>query len=253
MTPRASLSSLAVALVLSGCTLLGPGPSAPPPDEVRRLLALLTLRRDQIADVRARADLTVRRDDRVQQLAGVVLLRTPDTLRFEALSAFGQPFLLGTVADGTLTIYTVADNRAVTGPATTAAARRWLGVPLEAEDLVGILIGRVAPPRGLRQATLLPDDGEGPSLLLTAGRERRRVWLDVETGQISKLEIGGPTDPLVIAYRWPAEGLLPPEIHLTQPGLDALLHYQEPVVSGGVDPGRFTLSIPETAEIQRFY
>jgi outer membrane lipoprotein-sorting protein len=245
--------ALGIALVLAACATISPAPPPEFPDEVRRLVALLTLRRDQIADVRTRAALTVHRGGGVQQLSGVVLVKPPTSLRFEALSPFGQPFILGTVSDGTVTIYNVADNRALIGPATAGAARRWLGIALGAEDLVGVLLGRIGPPPDLREASLVPPDAEGSSLLLVARRQRRRVWLDPETGVISKLEIGQAPDPLVVAYDWPAGGELPQRIQVASPGLEAELRYQDPIVSAGVDPARFTLPVPETAEIRRFY
>ena len=216
-------------------------------------MALLTLRRDQIADVRTRVDLTVRRSAGVQRFPGVLLLRTPASLRFEALSPFGPPFMLATVSEGTVVIYNVADNRVLTGPATASAARRWLGIALAAEDLVGILLGRVGPPPDLREAAIVPANGDGPSLLLTAGRQRRRLWLDLETAVISKLEIGEAPDRLVVVYEWPTRGDLPERIHVAASGLEAEVRYDEPAISVGVDPGRFSLSLPETAEIQRFY
>lgn len=245
--------TLGVALTLSACAAVAPVPPPQFPDEVRRLVALLTLRRDQIADVRTRAHLTVRRSAGVQRFPGVLLLRTPASLRFEALSPFGQPFMLATVSDGTVVIYNVSDNRALTGPATASAARRWLGIALAAEDLVGVLLGRVGPPPDLREAAIVPADGDGPSLLLTAARQRRRLWLDLETAVISKLEIAEAPDRLVIVYEWPTRSDLPERIHVTGSGLEAEVRYDEPAISAGVDPERFSLSLPETARIQRFY
>jgi hypothetical protein len=250
---RRLVPALGTALALGACATMAPAPTPEFPDEVRRLLALLTLRRDQVADVRTRADLTVQRGGRVQRLAGVLLVKPPASLRFEALSAFGQPFMLGTVSDGTVTIYNVADNRGLIGPATANAARRWLGIGLAAEDLVAILLGRAGPPPDLREASILPPDADGPSLLLVATQQRRRLWLDPETAVISKLEIGQAPDPLVVVNEWPAEGELPERIRMAAPGLEADLRYQDPVLSAGVDPARFTLPVPATAEIQRFY
>jgi hypothetical protein len=250
--PLRQVVTLGVVLVLAGCAAAAPRPS-PFTDEVRRLLTLLTLRRDQIADVRTRADLTLRRRATVQRLTGVLLIRTPASLRFEALSPLGQPFVLGTVSDGTVTIYNVADHRALTGPASAGAARRWLGIALLPEDLVGLLLGRVAPPADLREAAIAAPDADGASLLLDTGRQRRRIWLDPDTAVISKLEIEAAPDSLLVGYEWPAGGPLPERIHVTASGLEAVLRYREPAVSAGVDPARFSLRVPETARIQRFY
>lgn len=203
--------------------------------------------------MRTRADVTVRRGDQVQQAPGVLLVQTPASLRFEALSPFGSPFLLLTVADETLTFYQVAENRALVGPATGDATRRWLGIPLEAEDLVGIVIGRLAPPRELREAELLPDDGAGPSLRLVGPRQRQRVWLDPETGEIRKIEIGSNDKRLTVEYERTSAGDLPDRLQARAAGFEASLEYQAPELSTGIDPARFTLGLPEGATVQRFY
>ncbi len=255
MRARRLLSSAALAVLATGCAAGAPRPQTELPDELRRLVALLVLRRDEIADLRTRAEVTLRHGASTRRFAGALLIRTPDAVRFEALSPFGPPFLLLTMADGTLTTYSVADHRALVGPATRATTGRWLGVPLDPEDLVGLLLGRVIPPRDLREAEILPADLHGRSVRLVGAAQTRRVWMDFETGAITRAEIGGGRRTLTVAYdRADVDGV-PRALHVATDGgdLEGDVRYREPAVSVGIDPTLFHFEIPEGANVQRFH
>lgn len=247
---RRLLSSALLVLALGGC-VTGPTPRpAPFSDEVRRLVALLTLRHGQVADLRTLAEVTVRQGAAARRFSGVLLAREPDAIRFEALSPLGQPFLLVAIADGTLTSYHVGDNRVFRGPATAGASGWWLGVRLGPQDLYGLLLGRPVPPRGLREAELLPADADGPSLRLVGDDHTQRVWLDAETGEVSRVEIAGGRRTLTVAYDdFGADGV-PAVIQADSTGLQASLRYRDPVVGRGLDPDAFDLRVPEGATIQ---
>jgi hypothetical protein len=232
---------------------VAPREIAPPSDEARRLVALLQLRRDEFADLRTLAEVTIRRGVRIQRFTGVLLVKPPAWLRFEALSPFGQPFLLLTISGGMLSTFNVAENLALSGPVNERTTGRWLGVPLEAEDLVGLLIGRVPPGRGFREAEVLPPDADGPSLRLAGEHRRRRLWMDFETGEVHKAEIGGRTTLVVIYARNPGAPV-PRDIHATAgPDFEAQVHYQEPAIATGISEERFVLQLPMGANVQRFH
>lgn len=249
------LSSVALALCLTACATAARREAPPLSDEARRLAALLTLRRDEFSDLRTLADVTLRRGSDARRLSGVLLVKPPAALRFEALSPFGQPFLLLVISAGTLTSYDVARNQVLTGPVTARAAARWLGVPLGAEDLVGLLIGRIAPPRGLEQAEILPADADGPSIRLTGRDQSERVWMDFETGAVRKAEIDGGRIALVVVYHRPPGSDLPDEIQARAPAaaFDATVRYRDPALATGVPAERFELSPPPGANLQRFH
>ncbi len=259
MRARRLLNSAALALTVSAsltaCATAAPREGARLTDDVRRLVALLTLRRDEFSDLRTVADVTVRRGPSLRRLAGVLLVKPPTSVRFEALSPFGQPFLLLTISGGTLTTYNVADNQSLSGPVSVATTGRWLGVPLEPEALVGLLIGRVVPPPDLQEAEILPSDGLGPSLRLVGGDRSERVWMDFETGEVRRVEILGGRTTLVVTYIRASDGDLPADVHATASGteFEATVRYHEPVLATGIDPERFRLAVPEGANVQRFY
>src|SRR3989449_5385701 len=83
-----------------------------------------------------------------------LLVKAPSSIRFEALSPFGPPLLLVAIHEGQVTAYNAVKNEAHVGPANAETVAKVLGLPLNPEDLVAALAGRVAPPPDLRSAEL---------------------------------------------------------------------------------------------------
>jgi outer membrane lipoprotein-sorting protein len=245
---------LGVALVLlTGCASLPP-PRQPLPPEAHRLIALLRHRWQEFADLRALAEITIQRDGRVQRLTGVLLLRAPVSVRFEALTPWGQPFLFLVGNAESVTLYQVADNRALVGPASAKATARWLGLALEPRELVGILAGHVLPLEDPYSAEIVPADGVGPSIKLTGATGTQQIWVDPETGVVRQIELTGEKTPARITYA--GRGPTDPPASLTLAALDAPLvvsvRYREPQLGTGPSPDLFTLTLPEGVKIQRF-
>jgi outer membrane lipoprotein-sorting protein len=253
MTARRLLSSALVVLLLGGCATARLGPE-PIPDEARRLVALLTERWRTFSDLRTAADLTLRRGSTTNRFSGALLARTPDSVRFEALSAFGLPIFLLGIADETLTAYMVVQSRAFVGRLNGDTTAKYLGVPLEADELVALLVGRPIPPRDLRRAEIPAPDGNGRSVLLEGAAQTRRIWMDFETGEVQKVEIGGGRLTLVVVYDRERGQPLPTTVRATaaEMDLDAQLRYRSPTLGGGVDPARFTIALPEGVRVHRF-
>lgn len=243
----------AVVLVLAGCATVPP-PRTPIPPEADRLLNLLAQRWQEFDDLKAVATITISRDGRRERLSGVLLLRSPAWLRFEALTPWGQPFLLLAGNAETVTFYEVADNRALVGPASAKATERWLGFALEPDELVGLLSGHVLPLKDPYSAELLPADGLGPSLKLTGASGTQRIWADPETGVVRQVEIESGKHRARVRYAGggPAE----PPAGLTLTALDSPLsvsiRYHDPKLGAGLPTDFFTLTLPEGAKIQRF-
>lgn len=256
--PRSSLRRCAallwaVALLFTGCVSLQPS-RQPLPPEAHRLIALLQHRWQEFDDLRTLAEITIQRDGRVQRLTGVLLLRAPVSVRFEALTPWGQPFLLLVGNAESLTLYQVPDNRAWVGPVSAKATERWLGLALEPEELVGILAGHVLPLKDPYSAEIVPADSVGPSIKLTGATGVQQIWADPETGVVRQVELTGAKTPTRITYA----GGVPtdPPASLTLAALDAPLvvsvRYREPRLGTGPSPDLFTLTLPEGVKIQRF-
>jgi outer membrane lipoprotein-sorting protein len=260
--PRPSRSSLgtlaAVAAGLIIATALGGCASAPPrravSAEAEGALARLEARQAAFTDLRTLGDLRIRRDGKTQRLSGVLLLRSPASLRFEALTSFGVPVVLVAGDAQSVTLWEVLDNRAFILPASPDSTRRWLGLPLGSEDLVAILSGRIRPIKNPASVDLLPADALGPSLKLANADGEQRIWLDLETGQARQVEWTGGKTPARVTYD-PAPPDGPPS-GLTLATLDGKLEvvarYRNPAMNTGFDPTLLGLTVPEHVRIQDF-
>ena len=234
-------------LVLSGGCATAPV-RQPIPDDARRALELLDARWHEFTDLRALADIVLTRGRERHRLTGVLLVKGPDSVRFEALSPLGQPLLLVTVHEGWLTAYDVAENEALTGPATAGTIVRVLGLPLDADALVAVLAGRPVPPRDLRAVELDAPDGVGGSLTLVGAEGRQRLWLDLKTGEVRRLEIDGGRFPVTITFRSDGEAPAGFDLRSDAASVTGSVSYRNPVVGSGIDPERFTLALPKGAK-----
>jgi len=250
--PRRLSSALAVALalVLAGCAIAPPTPHAPIDAEARRVVDLLAARWQEFRDLRALADITLKRGKDRQRLSGVVLALAPASVRFEALSPFGQPFLLVTVHDGKITAYNTATNEARVGAATVETAADLLSLPVEPEDLVALLSGRVAPPKDLRVAEILPPDELGRSIKLVGRYHEQRVWMDFETGVVRRVTIAGGRTEATVTFQRGADGALTGfDLTAGNDYVTGTVRYRSLTLNTGIDAERFALTLPSDAKI----
>jgi outer membrane lipoprotein-sorting protein len=226
-------------------------PREPVSEDARRALALLAGRASEFTDLRALATIVLKRGRERQQLRGVLLVKAPSSIRFEALGPFGPPLLIVTVHEGRLTAYDAVKNEAHVGPASAESISRALGLPLDPEDLVAVLAGRVAPPPDVKSAELVAPDDAGASLNLVTGTGRRRVWLDPATGTVRQLEIYGSPFNALVKYRRDGAGALTGfDLEAAQSYVTGSVTYENLVEGGGIDPERFMVAVPKGAKTQ---
>ncbi len=247
---RRRRSSLLLLLALATGCATAPPARQPVDGPALRALGLLDERRQAFTDLRTIADVVLQRGDERQRLTGVLLVRGPGSVRFEALSPFGQPYFLVVVHAGRLTAYDAAKNEALVGPATAETIARVLGLPLDADDLVAVLAGRAVPPKDLRVAELLPPDARGPSLSLVGAVQRQRVWMDLETGEVRQVELAGGRVPVTIIYRRDGDTPAGFDLDAGQAHVTGSVTYRNVVVGAGIETDRFTLALPKGAKIQ---
>jgi outer membrane lipoprotein-sorting protein len=244
------LSSLLAVLVIAGCAIAPPTPRAPIDDEARRVVDRLAARWQELQDLRVLADVAVTKGSERHRVSGVMLARAPASVRFEALSPFGQAFLLFTVHAGRLVAYNAATNEATVGAATAETAADVLSLPVEPEELVALLSGRVAPPRDLRVAELQPPDELGASITLVGRYNRQRVWLDPETAIVRQVTITGGRAEATVTFRRAADGALTGfDVSAGNDYVTGTVRYQSLAVNTGVDTERFALTLPKDAKI----
>jgi outer membrane lipoprotein-sorting protein len=247
-----ALGILLLALLGSACATAPP--RLPVSPEAAAIRARLEERWQAFRDLRAQAEIRIRRRDRSQRLSGVLLLRAPASLRFEALSPFGPPLLLVASDAEQVTVWEVLKSRAYLLPASAGATQRWLGLALGSDDLVALLSGHVRPLREARAVELLPPDETGPSLSLSGADVTQRIWFDPATGQTRQVELTGGKNPMRIVYS--GGGALEPIVGLglatLDGGLQVDVRYRNPQVNTGFDSDLLRLSVPQHVEIQDF-
>lgn len=253
MSARRRLSSALLILTLAaGCATALPPPRASIGDHARRAADLLRQRWREFSDLRALVDVVVERGGRKQPVTGALLLKSPASLRFEALSPFGAPLLIATIHDGQFVSYNAASHTASVGPATPDTAGRLFGLAVEPRDLVGLLAGLPVPPEDLRVAEILPPDEHGPSLEMIGPIHRQRVWMDLATGVARRVQVTGGRIEALLVYRRADDGTVAGfELAAAQDNVTGTARYQNVVVNGGVEAERFTLTIPPGASIER--
>ena len=235
--------------LVAACATAPPG--EPIGDDARRALTLLAERYGEFTDLRALADVALKRGRERQRLRGVLLVRAPGSVRFEALSPFGPPLLVVTMHEGQLRAYDALKNEAHVGPANAGTVAKVLGLPLDPDDLASVLAGRVVPPRDLRSAELLPPDDAGPSLNLVSADGRQRVWLDLETGAVRQREIFGSRFTALVKYRRDGAGVITGfDLEAALSYISGSITYRNLVEGAGIDDERFALTIPKGAKTQ---
>ncbi len=245
------LSSVLVVLLLGGCAIAPPTPHAPIEPEARRVVEQLNARWQEFRDLRALADVTFKRGSDRQRLSGVLLARAPASVRLEALSPFGQPFLLVAMHDGRITAYNAVTNEARVGEATVESAASLLSLPVEPAELVGILSGRAVPPTDLRVAELVPPDELGPSINLIGRYNRQRVWLDPTTGATRQMTIAGGRAEATVTFQRADDGALSGfDVTAGNGYVTGAVRYRSYTENVGIDTDRFALTLPKDAKIQ---
>jgi outer membrane lipoprotein-sorting protein len=245
-----ALALALVPLATAGCAIVPPGPRQPIAPAARQVLDVLVVRWHDFTGLRTLAEIHVQRGER-QQLHGVLVAKPPDSVRFEALSPMGQPLFIAIIRDGRLVAYDATTNEATIGPATAETTARAMSLPFEPADLVAVLAGHALPPHDVRGAELLPADEVGPSIELIGKVNRRRIWLDLETGVVQQFELtGGRADALIRYERAPDRELLGFDLTATL-GWAASVRYRDPTFGAEVPDEVFAFTIPKSAKIQQ--
>lgn len=240
-----------LAALLAGCVTVPPAPREPISAEAREIIARIDTRAREFVSLRTLADVVVQQRGDRNHLRGVLLAKAPTSVRFEALSPMGPPLLIATVHDGRITAYDATTNEGYTGPATPEVTGRFVHLPFEATDLVGILAGRPVPPADVRAASVLPADEVGPSIELIGQDNRRRIWFDPDTAAVRQFELTGGRAEARIKYVHTARGDLAGFDLNASLGLATVtVRYQNPTFAVPLGADAFTFTIPKGAKIQ---
>jgi outer membrane lipoprotein-sorting protein len=107
--------------------------------------------------------------------------RRPAYLRLDSVSLFGQS-TMSLVADAArASVYYPQQATFFQGPATAATLARFIGLPLDVEDVAPLLMGSLRPPPAHQVATIYLQTHEGMPLLRFLGTDGtliQDVWVD---------------------------------------------------------------------------
>ncbi|MBI2461373.1 MAG: hypothetical protein HYV61_07800 [Candidatus Rokubacteria bacterium] len=241
---------LLLALGLAACAAVPPPPPPLPPlavPEAKGLLREWEAAWERFPGLRAAVELSLSQKGTTQRTAGVLLL-APAGLRFEALSPFGLPLLI-VAADGeTVTIWRIAERRAVIAPATAAGIHRWLQLPLAPADLLRLLIGQVRPLPEAESVQTALDDGV-PRVELGRGALRQRVWMGPGRAP-ARVAFTGDRHLQAVFERGPDGGLRAVRLAAPEAGVEVHLRYHT-VEVGAVPAELFALRLPAEVKVQR--
>jgi outer membrane lipoprotein-sorting protein len=248
---RSSLALLLALGVAAGCSIALRPPRQPISEDARRAIDLLVTRWHAVTDLRALADISLDRGGQRQNLNGVVLAKAPGSVRFEALSPFGQPVLVAVVHDGQLTAFNALSNEAMVGEASAETTARLLGLPFEPHDLVAVVSGYAVPPGDLRIGEILPADALGPSLSLVGQYNEQRIWMDFTTGVVRQLQIVGGRAAATVTYLRDDQGQLTGfDISAAERYVTGTVRYRNLTTGVGLNSDRFALTLPKDAKTQ---
>ena len=242
---RRGVLALSIVAVSGGCASLPPRQPLPP--DVLAARATLEARWQDFHDLRSLAEIRIHRGSRVDRFSGVLLLRAPASFRFEALAPFGSPLLVVASDADAVTVWEVPSERAFIGRSSPDANRRWLGLALGSEDLVGLLAGYALPARDPLSGQMLPADDVGPSVAFETADGRQRIWLDPTSGKARQVEWTGGSQPARAVFT--ADGV---RLATLDGKLEVTVRYRDARRDSGFDPALLKLTVPQGVRIQDF-
>lgn len=261
---RSSGMCLALWLSVVACATRPPARAPleafPPRLTAEAILQTIDHRWQGVQDLRALARVSVTSTKGRYSTRETFLWRRPATLRLESLGVFGQP-AMAMVADAErASIYYPQQGLLFQGPATAANLSRFIGLPLDVEDVVHLLVGHIKPgdkhpwawlhSQWDRDEHLLRFVGEGGGLVQDA-------WVDPEqllpTRVIRYTDGGEPAVDVRYTDFRPLPEMFPFAFRLViwLPLIETELHIQFSAVdlNPGLAPSLFRLVPPEGTRV----
>ena len=245
-----AVGALGLALVLAGCATKPLPPAAPTvalsDAAAREVVRRWTTEWQTFTGLRASVDLTVhssKGDDR----ASALLLVSPTALRLEVATPFGFPALVATAAPDRIVVFRPFERRALTATSSPEAVQRWLGVPIDPEALIGLLVGHLPAPD---PDPVWTEGGSGdPHLVYERRGVRHRVWVTA-AGLPARLRVDRQPG-FTATFDWTVDGHLQ-RLRVDVPDRESVLTLRyisaEPAAP---PPEAFVLTLPPDIKIDR--
>jgi outer membrane lipoprotein-sorting protein len=184
---------LLLLLLLGGCARLEvpATPAVPAAEVLLERLHVIAAAYDSLDCV---AQVSLKHEGHYYPNRQFILLEKPDRIRTDVLTGFGQ-LMLQLASDGTeLSVLLNSPPRYLIGPASFANLSRFVRIPLQAQDLISLLL--YSPPLIAYSATSVATVGD--ELILTLEGDM----------QVQEIRFDAGLRPLKVAYRQGGELLL---------------------------------------------
>lgn len=247
------LAAIVGFLLVSGCAP-PPRMTVPPPEPglQQSLLRQLEENLGTFDALRGFARVRVAASGRSLSWNQVLFVQAPDRLRAEVLSPFGQPILLVATDGESVTAIAPGEGRFYRGAASHGNLQRFTRIPLELEDLVGLLLYRVPPlPAAVPSLTALP---EGYLLTLHGGTLRQELLFDSRHRLVRASWLNG--DELLVQAGYGSFSgsgpAFPRQLSLRVPTreVEATVSFSEIDLNPEIPAERFVLSAPEGYKVE---
>jgi hypothetical protein len=250
--PRWRRAPLAVlfAFGLARCAAAPPAPPAAaaiPPGEAVQLAQRWAAEWEAFQGLRAAVDLRARNRRRSERVSAAILV-SPTALRIEVATPFGLPAVVATAGPDDITVFHVLERRAQTGRPSREAVARWLGVPLDLQTLIRLLVGNVPPPPDPH--AIVVDTAPTPHLTWTENGLRHRVWVTANGRPTRLLLAGVGGDWLTADFEWNVGGgLVGLRVEAPERGAELEVRYLT-AEQGQNPPEAFRLTIPQGVPVK---
>ena len=240
--------------ILTGCGGIQPIPEIEMSAEAGRLFSRLTLMNAEVTSIKGIGKLYLRSGPAPGSFRFAWAAVPPDRVRIEIMDPTGRP--AGTLArDGTWTyLRNLQDGRLFRRRFLDRQIRKWLGVPVETDDLIALVSGRVP----LRKHDAVQVIGvaarEGPMLVLRLGQTIvERIQMTPDGHSVTRVEIfstsGTPAFHIDFAEGMGTDaGRLPSWLEIVSSRGESIriefLRYRKNIP---LDPGMFTLDAARRA------
>jgi hypothetical protein len=241
-----------------GCIVVRTPPIVEPPKpisgqeelkfQVQNTIAALVERDRRLASVQSPAVMEYTAGDQHLKAKEEIVAKRPDKLRVEAMSPFGVALLLAAQGPD-LTIFEPGKNRFMRGQANADTLYKYVRIPMEPRDAVGLLMGLAPPAFELGNspdsvskdgAMLVATFGNSASGTRQLGFSDGNLTMVRETGADGRVnyevrysdyhDIGGVTFPYVVDASFP------------QASSRVMFRYLRPIVNGVIPDSTFVLT-----------
>jgi len=154
-------------------------------------------------NIKGLARITVQSPEGMYSTACAVILRFPDALRVETIPPIGPPNLFLAIHKESLKVYLPNKGAFYSGSSTKENISRFLPFPLDAREIIPVLMGMLPPdfqPSGA-SLNVEADDDLYRINVFSNGQRIRSVWVDPASGEMKRVDLLGPDERTIYSVK----------------------------------------------------